>query len=350
MEKSNPIHQPLFRLFSPLVYGTMVYILVLLLNDRFAQLSENFEIFEMAFSILLTLIVAEGLRGYIILLDRMFPFIKNLKIRVVLQLMGGILVALALVYLTVSVYFIYLVGFSTFSDELSVFSMVFIISAIFYNLVHLSIFLLNEQNSEVMKKEASMRKSLEFRLQAFKNEVNPDLLYGSLETLLSLIKKDVVLVDDYLERLSAFYRFSLDNRHEELVSLEKELQSAQNLIYLLNFEHRHLYFEIEVPFDYAQMEVVPGAVTMLLQHLVRHSIISETLPLQIKCFVDGTQTLALTANMNERLKPLPDPMKEIHDLQQAYAFYTSDPVVRVKAYQEITLKLPLLSLELEELE
>lgn len=348
--KSSFIHNPLFRLFAPLLYGSMTYILVLLANDRIAELNENFELVELLFCLLLTWLLSEALRGKVILLERFFPFPVSIRWRVALQLLAGLVVAAFVVSTVVSLYFVYLVGLSTFTSELLVFNIIYGLSSLFYNLLYISIFYLNEQNSNMLQKEAVLRGAVEYRLQAFKNEVNPDLLYSSLETLLSLVHQDKEQVDDYIERLSGFYRFSLDSRHMELVPLSRELQATEHLLYLLNFRHRHLSLQFEVEPEFLQKEIVPGAVSMLVQHVVRNSLISEVHPLRIRCYTEDGDALVLQCPLNERLKPVPDRMREIRDLQQACAWYTSEPVVRVKAYNELILKIPLLSTELEELE
>jgi len=338
----NPVHKAAFRLMSPLVYGSMVYIMVLLLNGRLSNLEENFEWFEWFFCIFLTLLVGEGLRLHVCLLDRYLPIERGMRIRLALQVLMGSLLAAGLAAGAVAAYFIWLVGFSSFTNELKIFSAIFLVSGLLYNLVHLSILLLHEQNRAVLEKENALRKNLEYRLQAFKNEVNPDLLYSSLETMLSLMKQDREQVETFIARLSNYYRFSLDNRHEELIALDKELHSAHNLIQLLKFTHRHIQLNVDIPSAVPACEVVPGAVSMLLQYLVRISIISEALPLRVHVQADDPSSLSISAKLNEKLQPIANPTKEIQDIQQAYAFYTDEPVVCVKAYQEITLKIPLL--------
>ena len=103
------------------------------------------------------------------------------------------------------------------------------------------------------------------------------------------------------------------------------------------------------PKEFLNDEVIPGTIPLLVHHLVRNSIISSAHPMQIKIFTDGEQSVSLQCKLNERLKPVPQALREIKDLQQAYSFYTDEPLVRIKAYNEITISVPTLRLEVEEL-
>ncbi|MEM1136138.1 MAG: histidine kinase [Bacteroidota bacterium] len=347
MDKNNFINNLYFRLVSPLVYGAMVYILVLLFNDRITELAANFELFELIFCVLITYFNFETLRIFIILLGRFFNFKKNMRWKMTLQIVVSASLSMMTTSLFVSAYFIYLVGFTTFSKELYLFNGIYFITSLLYNSLYISLFYLNKQNEAVLQKEENLRKNLEYRLQSFKNEVNPDLLYGSLETLISLIYRDVDLADDFIIRLAGFYRYSLDNRQDELITLGKDIEAGKNLIALLNFENAHITLKDETEKEFLEDELVPGTIPLLIHHLVRSSIISAVHPMQIRIYTEGEQYISLQCKLNEKLKPISKPLREIEDLQQAYSFYTSEALVRVKAYNEITIRVPLLKLEIE---
>ena len=350
MDKNNFIHNLYFRLVSPLVYGTMVYILILLVNDRITELSSNFELFELIFCILLTYINFESLRYFIIMMDRFYAFKKSIRLRIILQIAFSSVLSILLTSLLVAIYFIYLVGFRVFSEELYLITSIYLLSSFFYNSLYISIFYLNKQNEAVLQKEENLRKNLEYRLQSFKNEVNPDLLYTSLETLVSLIYKDVDEADGFINRLAGFYRYSLDNRQDELTTLAKDIEAGKNLVELLNFENSFITLIDETESDFQYDELIPGTIPLLVHHLVRNSIISSAHPMQIRIFTEGEQNVLLQCRLNEKLKPVSKPLREIKDLQQAYLFYTDEPLVRIKAYNEITISVPILRLEVVDLE
>ena len=349
MEK-NFINNLYFRILGPIAYGFMVYILVLLVNDRLAELTSNFELFEVLFCVTLTYANFEALRLLVEVLEKQFKNSRRLQIRMFVQFGVAMLVSLCITYLMVAAYFIYLVGFSTFSTELYLFGSIFLVSSLFYNALYLSLLFLHRRNEIVLQKEMDLKKNIEYRLQAFKNEVNPTLLYHSLETLISLIYENRDKADDYINSLANYYRYALDNKQDELTSLAKDIAAGKNLVSLLNFDNAYIHLSDETEADFQEFEIVPGSVPQLIFHLVRNSIISATHPLNITLFTQGEAVLGFKCKLNERLQPVEKPLREIKDLQQAYAFYTEEPIVRVKAYQEVTIKVPLLQSALEEIE
>lgn len=350
--KNSFLHQPIFRSIAPIIYSNIVYVMVLLIFDRAGQLIENFEPYEWATILIMTYAQFEGLRWLNAWLERHLTVAQNLRFRVVAQLLSGVIFTIALISGLVSAYFYFLVNYSTFWPELFTFNTIFAVSSIYYNLLHFTVFYLTQQNKTALEKEEALRKGIEYRLQAFKNEVNPDFLYESLESVLSYISESPEAADNHLQQLSEVYRYMLDNRHDELISLEKEIRAAENLTALLKIRHgNHICFRANIDhFEDLQRELVPGTLPRLVENMVRVSLISERQPLIITCWVESDQYLVLQAPLNERLKPQKNPMKEIEDLQRAYAFYTEEPLVKVKAYGEMLIRIPMLSLEIEELD
>ena len=76
------------------------------------------------------------------------------------------------------------------------------------------------------------KQNLAHQLEIFNNEINPDLLFQSLETLIPLVHHDPGTAENFVDRLATVYRYILDNRKKELVSVEEEIQASKNLIYL----------------------------------------------------------------------------------------------------------------------
>ncbi len=345
----NFIHKFTYRTVSPIAYGTVVYIMVLLIFDRAGNLAENFELFEWLLCLILTYGQFEATRLLIIFLDKKVPFNKNIKLRLFAQFGLSAVLSILIVSAVISAYFIYLVQFSSFLPELYAFNSLLLAISIFHNLLYTSIYFLGKQNDEELAKEHSLRKTLEFQLQAFKNEINPELLYSSLETIISLLHQNPKEADNFINQLSTVYRYTLDNKQYELAQLTAELKAVDNLLKLLNIRHHgNLSFSSEIPQTELERELIPGTLPMLVEHLVRTSIVSSNQPLHIRCYLDGENILAVQSRLNERIKPIDKPKKELKNLQKAYSFYTSEPVVKVKAYDEVIIKVPLLQLELEE--
>ncbi|MDN5204419.1 histidine kinase [Fulvivirgaceae bacterium BMA10] len=344
------INHIFFRLISPPIYGVLAYLMVLMANDSISQLEENFFTQEVWICIGVTYLLFEGMRITILLLDRFLPAQQNLTSRIVVQLLINVVLSIVISTAVFSIYFAYVIGYSSFQTELIILASIFIVSSILYNLLYIGFLYLNIQNSAIFEKENVERKTLEYRLRTFNNEINPDLLYGSLETLISLLYRSAEDSETFIDHLSHIYRYVLDNRRNEFVDLKLELDAAKHLLYVLNEKHDGLIqFEFEIDAEDHQRQIMTGALISLIEYIVNSSIIAKNQPLKIICYLEWDEEyLVLEKTLNDRLLIDGNIKDRFDNVQEAYAFFTDKPVMEVKAYNESFIKVPLLSFKEEE--
>ena len=342
--KPTFIDNRLFRILCPPLYGVLIYLLVLMANDNISQIEENFFSQEVWLFIGLTFLLSEGMRLIIRWLNRIYPAEHRLRSRILIQLGLNSVYSVLLISSVISAYFIWVVGFSTYRVELMTINIIFLISAILYNLLYIGFLYLNIQNTAKLEKENMKTKNLEFQLQSFKNEVNPNLLYSSLETLISLLHKDAEASEKYIDKLSEVYRYLLDNKQNEFNSLGQELTAVDNLVYLFNKRYNgciRLTASLD-PVD-EQKKIVTGTLARLVEFIVEGTLINLNQPLTLKCYIEqDSEYLVLQHKMNERLIKPPHLGKDLEDVQRTYTFFTDKPVMEVKAYGDCFLKIPLI--------
>lgn len=71
------------------------------------------------------------------------------------------------------------------------------------------------------------------KFDALKNQLDPHFLFNSLNVLTSLIEENPIAAQDFTTSLSKVYRYVLEQKNKELVSVEEELQFAKRYIGLL---------------------------------------------------------------------------------------------------------------------
>ena len=347
--KAAFINNSLFRIICPPLYGVLIYLLVLMANDNISQTEENFFHQEVWLFIGLTFLLSEGMRLIIQWLNKVYPAGKNLKSRIIIQLILSSLYSILLISSVISAYFIWVLGFSTYRVELVTINVIFFISAILYNLLYIGFLYLSIQNAAKLEKENVKTKNLEFKLQSFKNEVNPNLLYSSLETLISILHKDAEESESFIDKLSEVYRYLLDNKQNEFNNLNQELAAVDNLIYLLNKRYQEsIQLNVSLEAGDEQKKIVTGTLARLVEFITEQTLVTINQPLRLQCYIerDG-EYLVLRHKMNERLiKPL-DLGKRLEDIQRTYTFFTDKPVMEVKAYGDCFLKIPLIDYEEE---
>ena len=72
--------------------------------------------------------------------------------------------------------------------------------------------------------ERFKKENTEFRFEMLRNQVNPHFLFNSLNTLSSIMHHDLNTAANYIRRLSEVYRYVLENRQKDLVTLKTEIQ------------------------------------------------------------------------------------------------------------------------------
>src|SRR5688572_4542860 len=110
------IHNPFFRLLAPLVFGVIVYLLILLVGNNLNDISQIFSNEELYVCIGVTYLTFESLRASISLIKRFqFSHIRN---QIVLTVAISVLISIAVITLSIVVYYKWRVGFDVGVREL----------------------------------------------------------------------------------------------------------------------------------------------------------------------------------------------------------------------------------------
>jgi Histidine kinase len=339
--KKNIIHTALFRIFVPIPYGALIYLLLLTINNNLLILNESFISAELFFCIALSYVTLEINRLSIVTIFR-----KNnpTSWANLIQLAVNAAITLVITYFSLMLYFVGMLGYTSlsgFETEIKSFSLFFGITSLLYNMLSISYSLLNKRNEQLFVDEETLREQVQYELENYQAEVNPDLLFESLESAITLIHLDADLAEDYIDHLALVFRYTLTNRDKEAVSIATEIDAAKNLIYLHNVKHDNL-IELTANISGFPGNIIPGSIPMLIEEIIKHNIISAVRPLKIVLAMEDNY-LTLSYKLNERLARSNDERLAFKRLQDAYAYFTDQPLIKVQAYGDAFYKIPLLT-------
>ncbi|OWP74680.1 sensor histidine kinase, partial [Flavobacterium oreochromis] len=126
------------------------------------------------------------------------------------------------------------------------------------------------------------------KFETLKNQIDPHFLFNSLNVLSSLIEENPEQAQRFTTSLSKIYRYVLEQKDKELVSVEEELSFAKTYMNLLKMRFENsLSFQLPVDFNNAEAKVVPLSLQLLLENTIKHNIVSEKKPLEIKIFIEN---------------------------------------------------------------
>jgi hypothetical protein len=124
------------------------------------------------------------------------------------------------------------------------------------------------------------------QFESLKNQIDPHFLFNSLNVLSSLIEENPENAQRFTTSLSKIYRYVLEQKDKELVSVSEELVFAKTYMNLLKMRFENsISFELPENYENPDAKVVPLSLQLLLENCIKHNIVSEQKPLHIKIFV-----------------------------------------------------------------
>jgi len=346
MKKNWYYNNVLFRLVSPVLIGLVVYMLVLLFFDSVSQLLDNVFSREAVFVIIITVVFLEVNRLIIIILKRIIPEDSSIKLKITVQFLVSVVVSIAIISLLLNWYFIHFEGFNTITTELITFNLIYTVIAIFLNLYHFSIVFLTTRNDSKIAEESIKKANLELEMENFKYQVNPDFLFQSLEIIISELHKNKKHADELVNNLASVYRFTLDNKDEDLVLLSEEVDSLYPVLKLFNSKYADaIKYKIDVRKN-STKSLIPGTLRLLFECAVIHNIITDSIPLMFEVYTVDEQVV-VKYSLNEKLQKKRLLEDRIEQLKKAYLFLSEFGIECEIINGSQIVKVPLLSYDEE---
>ena len=169
------IHNPFFRIIAPLVFGVLVYLLILLVNYDLPEIGKIFNNGELYMCIGLSYLSLEALRLTVVVTSKRLSAVAYQR-KIIIQTITSVIIAIAVVTGGVAAYFYWVAGFTVGMAELQIFLWIFGFAALLYNMLYFSNDYLFRENTVKVEQETRLREKLEADFVAFKNDINPDLL------------------------------------------------------------------------------------------------------------------------------------------------------------------------------
>ena len=344
--KTKYLNQSLYRIFTPLVAGIFVYILLLLVFDRLSEIINNFQPDELGFLILVNYILFETYRLWINAFEKSNRFISAPWLKKSFLFLGSFMITTSLVSVCLWLYFNYYIGMSSFGSQLISLLIVFILVGILYHLFYISITFLDKQNSLLLQKEELNRKNIQYELEVFRNKINPDFLYNSLEGIISLIRKNNVdQAEKHIDYLALFYRRILGNRYSEVISLEDEIKKIEYYLEVQNYLYAgNLSVEWQLKTSAKEIMIVPNTVLQTINLIEQTQLVNANTKLNIRVEIEG-EYICFKYNSSARLKGDIKPKALLDVINHSISFYSNLKAIFIEEDKICMVKIPKIELE-----
>lgn len=181
------------------------------------------------------------------------------------------------------------------------------------------------------------------KFESLKNQIDPHFLFNSLNVLSSLIEENPDNAQRFTTSLSKVYRYVLEQKDKELVSVEEELAFANTYMNLLKMRFENsVFFEVPQTISNPEAKVVPLSLQLLLENTIKHNVVSPQRPLHIKIVEQGGY---LVVENNYQKKEILQDRQGVglQNILSRYAIITAKQVVIEQTEQHFKVKLPILT-------
>lgn len=150
------------------------------------------------------------------------------------------------------------------------------------------IFFYNRYQKNKLKEQKVIAGTASAKFDALKNQLDPHFLFNSLNVLTSLIEENPKNAQKFTTSLSKVYRYVLEQKNKDLVTVDEELDFARTYMSLLKMRFEDsIVFEIPDRATNPDSKVVPLSLQLLLENAVKHNMVTSSKPLHIKIYESG---------------------------------------------------------------
>ncbi|NUN99966.1 MAG: histidine kinase [Saprospiraceae bacterium] len=274
-------------------------------------------------------------------LDTILPFQQNMPLRMGIQLFAGVFFLAILRWTSIGIFGDYLpLELNTFTTSTIILLDVFFALAV--NLALITHYFIQRWKEGVVKTERLEKEKSMMRYHNLKNQVNPHFLFNSLSSLQSLVKSNPDLASQYISHLSKVYRYVLQNKEKEVVSIETELRFIEHYISLLNIRYGDaLHIDLRLSEAAKDRDIVMVTLQMLIDNAIKHNEVHPKAPLTIAVF-DQENYLLVQNNLQKRSTISGSNQQGLEQLRTLYSYLSENPVLIEQTEHQFTIKIPLL--------
>lgn len=181
--------------------------------------------------------------------------------------------------------------------------------------------------------------------EALKNQLNPHFLFNSLSVLTSLVYADANQAERFIEKLSATYRYLLDQREKEAIHISAELSFLESYQYLIEQRFGNkLIINKNVNDSFKNAYLLPHTFLIILEYIIGSNSMSSSQPLKIE--IIGNHQF-LWVNYHQQSKSLQQEklLEQFKSLQNSYEQSGNKIMISQDEFsQKKSIRIPLIAI------
>ncbi|MFD2823974.1 histidine kinase [Lacinutrix iliipiscaria] len=205
------------------------------------------------------------------------------------------------------------------------------------------IYFYNKYQQKKIKEQKVIAGTASAKFDALKNQLDPHFLFNSLNVLTSLIEENPDNAQKFTTSLSKVYRYVLEQKNKDLVTVDEELAFAKTYMSLLKtrFEDS-IIFEIPDQASNPESKVVPLSLQLLLENAVKHNMVTSAKPLHIKIYEENGN-LVVENNLQPKQIVKKSSGVGLSNIKQRYDLLTDKKVFINQEAKSFAVAIPMLT-------
>lgn len=235
-------------------------------------------------------------------------------------------------------------SFSVFfaEEDISNYYLAIIITAVITLSVH-AIYIYKKYQENKVKEQKIIAGTASAQFESLKNQIDPHFLFNSLNVLSSLIEENPDQAQRFTTSLSKVYRYVLEQKDKELVSVQEELAFAKTYMNLLKMRFENsIFYDVPETLSNPEALVVPLSLQLLLENTIKHNVVSQQRPLRIRIYEENGYLVV--QNDYQKKEVLQDRRGVgLQNIVNRYAIITARKMQVEQTEKHFTVKLPILT-------
>ncbi len=270
---------------------------------------------------------------------------QNFKRRLLVEILISVLLPIPIVLIFYSFLYLVLWDMGLYSPSIVMYcAYVTLFSLIFMIFVNAN-YIIEDWRKSIIKGEALEKENVKAKLEALQTQLSPHFLFNNLNIIDALVEKDSQLAQRYVQGLSKVFRYILDNKNRELISLEEELSFIEEFMFLMETRFdKNIALSVSLSEKSKRMMVPPVSLQLLVENAVKHNEISIRNPLLIEIDDETNHYLTIRNNVKPRKSNTTGTGTGLKNIRERYHYLTDNKVVVNAGDTHFEIKIPLLQI------
>ncbi|MBP9793901.1 MAG: histidine kinase [Flavobacterium sp.] len=336
------------EILKVLLIGSIIFIVIQLINMAYGNelMLNNRLIKGLLYTLLYTLTLGYANKAVFVYLDKIFETNRFSVKRIIIGFLASFAVSLLVIF-CLRIFEDVVIDHKSFLEFLNNEKPGnYVVAIIITFIVSISLYAFHfykAYQESKLKEQKVIAGTASAQFESLKNQIDPHFLFNSLNVLSSLIEENPEKAQKFTTSLSKIYRYVLEQKDKELVSVEEELSFAKTYMNLLKMRFENsIAYELPSDFDTSEARVVPLSLQLLLENTIKHNVVSEQKPLHIKIFIENNY-LIIQNNLQKKEVLQDRQGVGLQNIVNRYALISERKVIIEQNQEFFIVKIPILT-------